>query len=378
MAFLLTALKDKYVAMRGFHTKRRLALIESDDWGSIRMPSKQVLEQLQAAGDHPEHDAFLRNDCLESEKDLINLFEVLSSVKDSKGRPAIMTANFATANPDFDRIDYQNGHYAYEPFYETYQRYYPESSHLTLIADAIGKGTFCPQLHCREHVNVNRWMRDLQRGKADTLLAFEHRMIGVGASFSSDNTFGYMDAFHTDCETDPQHLADVLHEAAEIFEKAFGYRSQTFVASCFVWHPSLERHLLKEGVKGVQSAKWQNLPSGRCGEYSLHRKLRFTGQRNRQGQIYTVRNCDYEPAYYQNPAECAARCLEMVKKSFREGKPAIINSHRFNYISTINPLNAENNLKGLQWLLSQIADAFPDVEFISTPELIDICSQEKK
>ena len=378
MAFLLTALKDKYVAMRGFHTKRHLVVIESDDWGSIRMPSREVFEKLQAAGDDPAKDGFLSNDCLERESDLLHLLEVLSSVKDSKGHPAVMTANFAMANPDFDKIDYQNGQYAYEPFYETYRRYYQESSHLRLIADAMKEGTFCPQLHCREHMNVNRWMRDLKAGKADTRLAFENRMIGTGASFSKDNVFGYMDAFHTDCETDAQNLANVLCEAADIFEKAFGFRSRTFVASCFVWHPSLEEHLLRAGVKGIQCAKWQNMPSGRLGEYAFQRKIHFTGERNKQGQVYTVRNCDYEPAYYQNPEECAARCLQQVKNSFKQKKPAIINSHRFNYIGAINPANAQNNLAGLQWLLSQITDAFPDVEFISTPELIDICSQEKK
>ena len=376
MAFLLTALKDQYVAMRGFHTKRHLVVIESDDWGSIRMPSKQTFEQLQAAGDHPERDGFLRNDCLESEEDIAKLLEVLSSVKDSKGNHAVMTANFATANPVFEQIDYQNDTYVYEPFYETYRRYYPNSSHLTTIANAIQQGVFMPQLHCREHMNVNRWMRDLKQGKADTLLAFQHHMIGVGASFSPENIFGYMDAFHTDC-TDAEELAGIVRDAAGIFKQAFGFDSASFVASCFVWHPSLEKCLKEIGVKGIQSGPWQNLPSGKMGEYPMRRKIHFTGERNKQGQVYTVRNCAYEPAYYQNPEESARACLAAIKKAFAQKKPAIINSHRFNYIGSIDPLNAQNNLAGLQWLLSQIVDAFPDVEFVSTPDLIDICNQER-
>ena len=62
MAFLLTDLKDKYIALRGFHTNRRLIVIESDDWGSIRMPSRDVFAKLQRMGDHPERDGFLSND----------------------------------------------------------------------------------------------------------------------------------------------------------------------------------------------------------------------------------------------------------------------------------------------------------------------------
>ena len=69
MAFLLTQLKRKYVNLRGYHTRRRLLVIESDDWGSIRMPSRAVFEKLQEMGDAPERDAFLSNDCLESSRD---------------------------------------------------------------------------------------------------------------------------------------------------------------------------------------------------------------------------------------------------------------------------------------------------------------------
>ena len=105
MAFLLTNLKDEYIALRGFHTNRHLVVIESDDWGSIRMPSRDAFEKLQRMGDHPEQDAFLSNDSLESEYDLDKLYQVLNSVHDKNGRPAVVTANFAMANPDFDKID---------------------------------------------------------------------------------------------------------------------------------------------------------------------------------------------------------------------------------------------------------------------------------
>ena len=50
MAFLLTDLKDKYIALRGFHTNRRLIVIESDDWGSIRMPSRDVFAKIAENG----------------------------------------------------------------------------------------------------------------------------------------------------------------------------------------------------------------------------------------------------------------------------------------------------------------------------------------
>jgi hypothetical protein len=371
MASLLTKCKNQYVAWRGFHTERHLVVIESDDWGSIRMPSAEVYRKLQKAGDHPENDAFLRNDCLENVADLTALFAVLTSVKDKNGSPAVMTANFAMANPDFDKIDPINDAYFFEPFTDTYKRYYPDQDVFSCVQDGIKSSCFVPQLHCREHMNVNRWMNDLKQQKYDTVIAFQNHMIGTEASFSQENPFGYMDAFNSNFTSDAE-LSNVVHEAMELFENTFGKKSETFVASCFVWNDALEKALCEVGVRGIQSGCWQNLPVCTKEGNALRRKLRFTGQKNRIGQVYTVRNCTYEPAYQQTPMKSAKECLDQIMRAFHNRKPAIINSHRFNYIGSINRENARENLKGLLWLLQTIIDIIPDAEFISTAELLRI------
>ncbi len=371
MASLLTKCKNQYVAWRGFHTERHLVVIESDDWGSIRMPSAEVYRKLQKAGDHPENDAFLRNDCLENVSDLTALFAVLTSVKDKNGSPAVMTANFAMANPDFDKIDPINDAYFFEPFTDTYKRYYPDQDVFSCVQDGIKSSCFVPQLHCREHMNVNRWMNDLKQQKYDTVIAFQNHMIGTGTSFSQENPFGYMDAFNSNFTSDAE-LSNIVHEAMELFENTFGKKSETFVASCFVWNDALEKALCEVGVRGIQSGCWQNLPVCTEEGNALRRKLRFTGQKNRIGQIYTVRNCTYEPAYQQTPMKSAKECLDQIMRAFHNRKPSIINSHRFNSICSINRENARENLKGLSWLLQTIIENIPDAEFISTAELLRI------
>ncbi len=282
-----------------------------------------------------------------------------------------MTANFAVANPNFAEIDYTVGKYVCEPFYDTYDKYYPSNHIIERIKKGIETGCFYPQLHCREHLNVNRWMRDLRAEKKDVVLAFQYKMIGIGASFAEDNLFGYMDAFNTDC-TDCKRLETVIHEAASIFLETFGYRSQTFVASCFVWSEKLEESLRKEGIVGIQSGFWQLVPKGENQAYHLKRRLHFSGERNKNGQIYTLRNCSYEPAYFQDAENSAENCYQEVKRSFKKGKPAIINTHRFNYIASISSENAKNNLIGLKKLLTRLKKEFPEIEFISTPELVEI------
>ena len=373
MAIFLTKLKNLYISTRGFHTKRRLLLIESDDWGSIRTSSKESLVDLERKGQGETKDAFLRNDCLENEQDLKRLFDVLGSVKDSLGNVATVTANFAMANPNFQKIDVSSDKYYYEPFVETYEKYYPNNYILQTIKEGISQGVFCPQLHCREHLNVNRWMSDLKDKKTDVTTAFEYKMIGIESSFSKDNPFGYMDSFNSNFSTLTE-LECIFKDALIQFENTFGYKSETFVASCFVWDKRFEQILNKEKIFGIQSGAWQYVPIRRKGKVAYKRKIHYTGERNKIGQIYTIRNCSYEPAYTQKPFECAQKCLREVDNAFKFGKPAIINSHRLNYINSINPNNANNNLLGLKYLLECVVKKYKNVEFITTPKLLEIIS----
>ena len=144
---VLRKVKNAYIGMMGFRTPQHLLVIESDDWGSIRMPSRETFERLQRLGDHPEKDAFLSHDCLETEEDLEKLFSTLRSVKDAKGNPAVLTANFAMANPVFEQIDYARGKYVFEVFHETYARSENRRNNLDLIKAACVEGVFRPQLH---------------------------------------------------------------------------------------------------------------------------------------------------------------------------------------------------------------------------------------
>lgn len=377
MSALLTKAKEKYISLRGFHTDRKLVVIESDDWGSIRMPSKQTFDKLISLGDKPQNDAFLRNDCLETEDDLSALYETLCSVKDSNGNPAVITANFAVANPKFECIDYKNGVYKFEPFFQTYNRYYGENAVMEFVKKGISRKCFQPQLHCREHMNVARWMRDLKAQKADTITAIENFMIGIESSFSESNPFGYMDALNTDCSKDNE-LSQIIKDAHKIFRNAFGFASETFAASCYVWNKNVEKTLRELGIRYIQSNVWQNYPVGENGQFRYKRKIHFTGEKNKDGQMYSVRNCTFEPAYLQNPEDSASECFDEIKKSFSARKPAVICSHRLNYIGSVRPENRDHNLIGLRMLLKKIMSEYPETEFISSPDLFAAMESESK
>ncbi len=71
----------------GWHTKRKIIVFESDDWGSIRTSGKKELEKLSEKYPASFADPYNRLDSLESNEDIEALFDVLRSVRDSKGNP---------------------------------------------------------------------------------------------------------------------------------------------------------------------------------------------------------------------------------------------------------------------------------------------------
>ena len=89
---------------KGWKTKRKLLVIESDDWGSIRIPSKQVYNNFVKKGYTIKNTVYNRFDSLASEEDLNYLFEILNCFKDIHGNPLKITANTIVANPDFEKI----------------------------------------------------------------------------------------------------------------------------------------------------------------------------------------------------------------------------------------------------------------------------------
>ena len=79
--------------------------------------------------------------------------------------------------------------------------------------------------------------------------------------------------------------------------------------------------------------------------------------------MYTVRNVYFEPATNRN-MDWVDYGLSQIRNAFFWGAPAIINSHRVNYIGSLDPKNRDFGLKSLQKLLMEVKKYWPDVEFV--------------
>jgi len=72
----------------GWRTKRKIVVFSVDDYGNVRLDSKQARKNLDAAG-LKVHTAFDAYDALETKDDLEALYTALTSVKDKNGNPAV-------------------------------------------------------------------------------------------------------------------------------------------------------------------------------------------------------------------------------------------------------------------------------------------------
>ena len=355
----------------GWHTNRKIVVIESDDWGSIRMPSREVYEEFLRRGVRVDKDPYCRYDCLATADDLSALFDVLTSVKDKNGRHAVITADTVVANPVFEKIK-ESGfrEYFYEPFTETLKRSPLHEGTFELWKQGMDAGIFHPQLHGREHLNVKKWLRTLQSGEEVTRLAFDLGTFGLTSAVDARIKNNYMGAFNSGLDEDIKEYDTIITEGQQLFEQLFGHKSESFIATTYTWNPKIEESLKRNGVKYLQGMVHQHIPLDDDTTFSW-KKDNFCGRKSDAGLIYLMRNCYFEPS---QKSATAQDCLERVKVAFRWHKPASISMHRLNVIGAIDESNRQRNLADLKWLLKEIMKLYPDVEFMSSDELGTVIS----
>lgn len=358
----------------GWSTKRKIVVIESDDWGAVRMASKKAFDYFLHKGLEVNNCPYNSNDALESNEDMEMLFETLNSVKDKNGNPAILTANNIVANPDFEKIkadDFKKYHY--ELFTDTLKKYPVHDRVFELYKEGISKKVIQPQSHSREHVNVSLWMKALQDNEEYTRMAFEQNMFSVHPSAKPRFKDEFMDAYGSNQNIEEQK--EILKDGLDLFEKIWGFKSKSFIAPSYTWSPELEPTLNENGVKYLQGIMVQKTHSEYYGT-PIKKKFHYQGQKNKLGQRYLVRNAFFEPTMLPK-FDYVSDCINRIAVAFNRNKPAIIGSHRLNFIGFINPDNRNKNLKLLSELLQRIKNSWPEVEFMSSDALGDTMNNSK-
>ncbi len=357
--------------MFGWRTKRHLVVIESDDWGTIRMPSREVYEEFLRRGIRVDRDPYCQYDNLAIKHDLENLFEVLHSVKDKNGHPAVITANTLSANPVFDKIRESDfTQYYFEPFTETLKHDAAHTDAFEMWQQGMAEGVFHPQSHGREHLYVKKWLRTLRNGDPVTRTAFDLGTWGLTTHVDPSIKEYYMGAFNSSEDADIREFENIIDDALRMFKEIFGYESKSFTPTTYEWSPKIEPCLVEHGVKYVQSTFQQKVPIGDDnGVKVLYRG--FQGTKTKAGLIRLFRNCFWEPSTNER-FDWYGDCLKRIEIAFKWGKAANICAHRLNFIGSIDSTNTDRNLPEFKRLLQEIVKRWPDVEFVTSDQLGEI------
>jgi hypothetical protein len=368
-------LAKNYINARGWSTNQKYLIIESDDWGAIRMPSIEVYQKFIDNNIPVDNFSFDKHDALESEEDLKALFKTLEKFTDKTRSPAVLTAYHVVANPNFEKIEAsEKKEYHYETILETYQRFQHTKKVPDLIKKGIETGVYIPQSHGREHIHVKRYMEAINSESEKEQLAFQHRAIISTQSNTCQNTYlkNYFAGQDYTDETEFEDLARITSDGLKIFEDIFGFKSLTFTPQGSYWGSYIFECLANMDVKLICGQRQEPDLQGK------HKVINnFWGEKNNFNQIYYRRNCMFEPARNQN-FDWVGKCLSEIEIAFRWGKPAVISSHRENFIGSIFEENRTQSLEKLQLLLEKVIQKWPDIQFISSAQLAEIMLNSKK
>jgi hypothetical protein len=363
-------LKNNIKNIYGTKTNRKIVVFSVDDYGNVRLNSKVAREKLDASGlkVFSNFDAF---DALETKEDLLALYEVLTSVKDSNGKAAIFTPFALPCNINFEKMEETNHEcYIYETLPETFQKLsaiQPKAYDGTwdIWKEGIKSGLMVPQFHGREHLNLKIFNEKLKNRDIELLANLKNRSYS-SISNSGYATISYTAAFEFDNLEENETFESIIDQGLKHFETVYGYKSVHFNPPGGREHPLIHKYLKKNGIKYLDTPF---LKHEHQGNGKFKKVLNWTGKNNEDGMMYVVRNVVFEPTF--NATDWVGLALNQIETAFFWKKPAIISSHRVNFCGHIDPKNRDKGLNDLKLLLKEIVTRWPEVEFMSADELAE-------
>lgn len=361
----------------GWKTNRKLIVFAVDDYGNVRLDSLNSLVKISKK--HPIiNQRFDQFDSLETREDLEMLYNVLSSVKDKNSNPAVFTPYALSCNIDFERMRKENYEcYQYELLIQTYEKQSSLQASAyegtwNLWKEGVKKGLMCPEFHGREHFNLKVFEEKLAKKDSALMHSMENRSL-VNIGYSGYSSISWTASFSFwDPVKDTSYFPQMIKEGLDFFEQVYGYRSVAFTPPAQQIPSDLESELRNFGLEALDKPFFQKKHVG-FDKY----KMEFCnmGYKKKKGLIELVRNVVFEPT--ASSIDHVSKALAQIEAAFTWNKPAIISSHRVNFCGHIDPKNREKGLGDLKSLLGAIVKKWPDVEFVSVRNLVQLIKNDQ-
>jgi hypothetical protein len=311
--------------------KLPVLVLESDDWGAGPVE--------QSAG-------------------LDRLVDILTACRDQHGRPPVMTLGVVlqTADRDAIRVSGAARHLALEL----------DDPRIAAVLDAIRRGeeagVFAPQLHGLAHY----WEPALAAAAVDTP-EVRQWLEGAGPGWTEDLPPALQSRW-TDARSLPskalpaERVACAIDAEISTWRRIFNESPNVAVPTTFIWTEVVEEAYARSGVAVLMT------PGARYAARDAEgRPLRigqpvFNGERGRGGIMYLVRDVYFEPAL----GHAAERLPRELAERTALGRPALVETHRFNFCG---PRASEAGFALLAEGLRLVLERIPNVRFLSSAEV---------
>ena len=357
----------------GIQTQVPTIALAFDDFGVVRLASIEARDKLRAVGMHSK-SWMNQRDCLESREDIAELMEVLASVKDTHGRSARLTAYSVVAAPKFEEV-LATKRYSYQTIPDYMNslvangdaRY---SGAWPVWEEGIRCGIIRPQFHGREHFDVTGLENNLENGDLLTIANMQLQSLAGIEQPTSRKGIGFTHAFGWVNARDVSFHKDILHEGLDLFEKIYGFKSRSFVPPGLKLHSALHSVIQRAGVQVIDKEPFKVRPRDRTYAFA---EVNWTGRPKADDLYAFTRNVMFEPTK-NSDFDSIGYALRQIDMAFRLKRPAIISSHRVNYVGGIDSAAASSGRLALKGLLNQIIKRWPDVKFIFVDDLLEFMS----
>lgn len=338
--------------------------LESDDWGLPGfVPAADSWRGLDpealGAGRFPP---IYWGSTLEDSAVVARLDALLYKHRDRDGIPAVFQPNYVLGSLAWDAGAGRWFHYDLPQLPPEYQR----PGLWAAVASARWRGVWHPELHAALHYDpeIRR-----QRGR-ESDLSREITRRGISLFPGSEHAW----------ELAPQRpltvLTAELDHSLSVFERVFGRPVDSVIAPDYTWTDPMEDVWQSRGLRVIQAKREQRNPQWLAGIPGRGQKYweRQWARLLRPQRFYLERNCRLEPVQSADPAAVVARCLADVRKAWRRGEPAIVETHRVNFAHTDTAVVAAG-LAALGDLLDGICNVVDQPTFLCDREIGQMMAQ---
>ncbi len=361
--------------------KRKAVLFQSDDWGYCGVsPNIEIFNQLR--------DSFISfygikgedwgKSTLENIGDMDKLFSVLENHVDSRGKHPCFHAAYVVSNPDFERIAAHDYTTYFDVVLPKVPTLYRRGNIIQKARDGMSKGLWCPTYNGRSQFKYNKWLRHLQDKDTNVMNTFKHQVV-------------LTDSYEYDSDVAVKEQEKNLKIGLERFKEIFSFVPTSTIAPSYIWQEETEKLFSENGIKIIQGKNYQET------ERTLSDKIKGkvinimgykasdktwqidTGDYNPALDVtYLKRNVYFEPEGLRDEdiKHGASGAYKQILHTWQNNEPAIIITHRINYVN-LDSSYVGTNIEQLDSLLSLLEKNHPDVCYVTEEEIVQECLSHK-